>query len=314
MKNRIILAVLIAMLTGTSCSHQQNRYQFADQKESASLLTQKDKFIEAWSDFDIFARSGGASSDKEKLVIEIGSQALDWSTGEKDTIQKILDSITNSINHLQLNIPFPKTIKLVKTTGEEEWGAMAYTRQNYIVLNENFLSLPEEQCYHILTHELFHIASRNSKEFRDRMYSIIGFENAGNLQVSDSLKASFITNPDTPENYSYTNVSVEGKSHRIAMILYSTRPYTEGDLMEYLNLGFIEVDDSENPSPILKEGKPVIFSYQQLEGFFDQVGQNTGYILHPEEILAENFAFAVHGTEGLPSPQIIETMIIEMQK
>ena len=313
-KTTLVITVIIALILAQSCTQKSHSFHFSSKEESAGLLQREDEFTNAWSTFDMIARQGDSPADKEKLLEHIASQSMEWNEKEIQTIRTMLDSIMERIDSLGISLPFPKTIKLVKTTSKEEWDAMAYTRQNYIVLNQNFLSLPEEQCYHILTHELFHVASRNDKDFRDRMYSVIGFENAGKLQVSDSLKAFFITNPDTPENYSYTDVTVEGNAHRIAMILYSTRPYTDGDLMEYLNLGFIKVDNSDNPAPVLKDGKPVIFSYQQLEGFFDQIGQNTGYILHPEEILAENFAFAVLGNEELPSPWVPEAMLSAMKE
>ena len=64
------------------------------------------------------------------------------------------------------------------------------------------------------------------------------------------------------------------------------------------------------------DGTPVVFSPLQLSNFREQIGSNTNYIIHPEEILAENFRHLVLGTKSLPNPEIIEKMkrIIETRR
>lgn len=44
---------------------------------------------------------------------------------------------------------------------------------------------------------------------------------------------------------------------------------------------------------------------EEVSGFYEQVGRNTGYVIHPEEIIAENFALLVTGKRDLPSPEVI---------
>jgi hypothetical protein len=45
-----------------------------------------------------------------------------------------------------------------------------------------------------------------------------------------------------------------------------------------------------------------------VSGFFEQIGKNTKYIIHPEEILADNFALLFLGNKDVPSPEIIRKM------
>jgi hypothetical protein len=52
----------------------------------------------------------------------------------------------------------------------------------------------------------------------------------------------------------------------------------------------------------------VLFEPSQVPGFSEQVGQNTKYIIHPEEILADNFVFLLNGRINLPSPRVVESM------
>ncbi len=47
---------------------------------------------------------------------------------------------------------------------------------------------------------------------------------------------------------------------------------------------------------------------KHISGFYEQVGRNTGYIIHPEEILADNFALLVLAQKNVRSPQILDDM------
>ena len=47
---------------------------------------------------------------------------------------------------------------------------------------------------------------------------------------------------------------------------------------------------------------------QQISGFFEQVGRNTRYIIHPEEILADNLTLLVLQKRNLASPEVVEKM------
>jgi hypothetical protein len=52
-------------------------------------------------------------------------------------------------------------------------------------------------------------------------------------------------------------------------------------------------------------------SYDQASNFYDQVGNNTGYIMHPEEILADNFSIWMRSSdnaEKIATPGIINKM------
>jgi hypothetical protein len=60
--------------------------------------------------------------------------------------------------------------------------------------------------------------------------------------------------------------------------------------------------------PLLVEGEPVMLAVEQLKSFSEQIGQNTKYIIHPDEIMADNFVHLIMQTEKLASPKIVEQM------
>ncbi len=46
----------------------------------------------------------------------------------------------------------------------------------------------------------------------------------------------------------------------------------------------------------------------ETTGWFEQIGRNTRYTIHPDEILADNFVRLINGDTNVPTPQIIAAM------
>jgi hypothetical protein len=53
---------------------------------------------------------------------------------------------------------------------------------------------------------------------------------------------------------------------------------------------------------------PRLVPMSEVDGFYEQVGWNTGYILHPEEILADNFALLMLRERNVRSPEVIQKL------
>ena len=60
--------------------------------------------------------------------------------------------------------------------------------------------------------------------------------------------------------------------------------------------------------PRMSSAQPVLASPEKVSGFFEQVGGNTKYLIHPEEILADNFAWLILDEHNVPSPEILQKM------
>src|SRR5262249_16684160 len=75
---------------------------------------------------------------------------------------------------------------------------------------------------------------------------------------------------------------------------------------QYLQFKLLQVEEVDMRfQPVLKDGHPVLIEPRGLKSYAEQIGKNTGYIIHPDEILADNFAHLVVGAENLPSPDIV---------
>ena len=60
--------------------------------------------------------------------------------------------------------------------------------------------------------------------------------------------------------------------------------------------------------PALVNGKPRLLDPAGVEDFHRKIGKNTGYIIHPEEVLADNFVLLAMGKKKVPTPRILEEM------
>ncbi|MBN1950271.1 MAG: hypothetical protein JW801_03655 [Bacteroidales bacterium] len=309
-----ILLIICTLAPSLATSGLLRAAKFADQKKSKALLTSEDSFTKSWSRFDIDSRMGKPNSSKAELLAFAGKQALDWTKEETDRIESVLKLLDERLTQNNLKIPLPNEIFLVRTSGKEEGGASAYTRANYIVFKANIVtSLPEEDLLRLISHELFHILSRNNEHFRKEMYSIIGFELMDPVSYPESLQEFRITNPDATQTDSYIRLEAAGNAITCMMVLYAEKKYEGGNLFGYLKIGFLQLDPSYL-KPLQLKGKPILYSFREVDGFFEQVGKNTHYLVHPEEILADNFAFALSAAPDLPDPWVVERIMKVLQE
>ena len=250
-------------------------------------------------------------SEKEYLAF-VGKNVLKWDDPEKRKVTAAFQGIQEELKALSL--PLPKKVFIVKTTGAEEGGA-AYTRANAIVFPKGDLRAPIGQIQKTLCHELFHIVSRANPELRDGLYAVIGFAKCDEVAFPSALQNRKITNPDAPKNDHCILVEVMGTKRWAIPVLFSRSEKYDvergGRFFNYLifKMLLVERDKRSSAVKVQYEGQsPKLVHLQRVSGFFEQVGRNTGYIIHPEEILADNFALLVLRRRNLASPEIVKKM------
>ena len=104
-------------------------------------------------------------------------------------------------------------------------------------------------------------------------------------------------------------VSKDDESHYCAPVLFSRTlkydPETGGTFFRYLEFRLLAIDRKTSKA-ILKDRKPILLKPDAVEGFFEQIGRNTNYIIHPEETLANNFVHLMTEKKDLKNPEILE--------
>jgi hypothetical protein len=284
---------------------------FASANQGKEILMTRDDFIERLSPFDRAARMKTDKNVSERDFLNfIGNHVLLWDEAEKQKVANAFQGIQPRIEALSL--PFPERIYMVKTTGNEEGGA-AYTRGNAIILPKAHLVSDTTAIQRLICHELLHILSRANPDLRERLYGAIGFTKCNEVEFPLTLRSRKITNPDAPRNDYCIRLRVGSKESWAIPILFSnTEKYDisrGGEFFEYLNFQFLLVERSGDPPiarPLFDGPKPRLVAIQQVSGFIEQVGRNTSYVIHPEEILADNFALLVLGERNAPSPDVLE--------
>ncbi|MGN6546783.1 MAG: hypothetical protein ACTHK7_17135 [Aureliella sp.] len=293
---------------------------FSSAADARAELSTRDAFVSRMSPFDRSARLKTDKPVDEATYLEFaGNQALEWSSQDQKRITAAIKALNAKLLPLHLN--FPAEIRFIKTTGLEE-GAAAYTRGTAIILPKKMLSRPAPQLQSLVCHELFHILSRHDAELRQRLYRAIGFEPCAELELPESLQKRRITNPDAPiDNHciKIKTTAIDGKSQEqwAVPILTSTADKYDtargGEFFDYLIFKLILVDRAagganaqKKTMPILADGQPVLIDPHEAGGLMEQIGRNTDYIIHPDEILADNFVILVLGSSKIASPEVLE--------
>lgn len=290
--------------------------RFATVEEGQALLTSRDAFIERLSPFDRAARLGSADPVSEEAFLAfVARHVVPWDDEGRRRVGDALESLREGCaRHLR---GLPERIDFVLTTGGEEGGA-AYTRGNSVILPAPRVASAEpENLRRLLAHELVHVFSRHRPAARERLYAAIGFHPCNEIELPTGLRDRRVTNPDAPRNDHFIRLEFEGRTGDFVPVLLADDdrfdPVRVGPFFRQMRLHFLEVATAAgggDRAPILDDDRPRLATLEAVsDAFHRQAGRNTGYIIHPEEIIADNVALLVTGqAEDVPSPGILRTL------
>lgn len=284
--------------------------RFADVAEGTAALKNRDDYIRQLSPFDRQVRLGVDRAVSEQEFVDfLAGHVLPWTAEDIAKLTPLVQDLARKIAPWKL--PLPPVVLLIKTSGREE-GAAAYCRGPAIVLPQNMIQGSTTKLAGILPHELFHVVSNQNPKLREALYATIGFQPTEEIELPQSLREIKITNPDAPLNNYYLRVEHEGRPLELVPVLFSKSrfdPARGGNLFAYLTFKLMAVvEDNGRRQPVLVDGNPVLFDPAAVPGFHEQIGRNTRYIIHPEEVLADNFVFLLNGRIDLPSQKVVERM------
>jgi hypothetical protein len=285
--------------------------RFADLNEGVRAMTERDDYIKRLSPFDRQVRPRtDRDVSEEELLAFVAGHVVAWTDAEIQKLAPLVEELSKKTAAWKL--PLPPVVLLVKTTGREEGGA-AYCRGAAIVLPQNMVDGPTSKLVNILPHELFHVVSSHNPTLREKLYASIGFQPCNEVALPEDLAARKITNPDAPVNNHYITVAQDGRRMELVPVLFSNTPRYDaargGNLFAYLSFKLMLVqDDGGQMRPVLAGGNPVLLDPANVPDYHEQIGRNTRYIIHPEEVLADNFVFLLDGRIDLPTPRVVEQM------
>jgi len=285
--------------------------RFGSLEEGQAAIGADDDFVRSLSRFDLQCRLQKADA----VVVEdwrkfAQGEVKAWEPGQVAMVSESVKRLRVRLE--KFNLPLPKTMLLVRTSGKEE-GNAAYTRGMAIILPDKVLAYQPAQFDRLLTHELFHVLSRNQPMLRSDLYGLIGFQLCPPLALPPSLAPRKITNPDAPLVDCVIEIVDGDKTYFGAPILYASQQEYDakggGTMFTYLTFRLLVIEKHEGAwRPVMMGDQAVVIDPKKLPAYFDKIGKNTQYIIHPDEILADNFVHLVMGDQNLATPRIIERM------
>ena len=284
---------------------------FASVQDAETILSTSDSYSKSMSTFDRAVRMRVRHDPTEKEYLAFAaSAATAWPDDERGAVEAAYRDIQAQIARLEL--PLPARIYLIRTSGREDSHA-AYTRQNAIVLPIRMLKTMTGQALRrLVAHELFHVATRAHPQLVDPLYAAVGYQRCGEVPLPANLQSRKITNPDAPKNEHCIRVALSGETVWALPVLVATATrdeiLAEGGFLGYVNVILLLVDLPQRgvvARPLPSSKGVEVVGIQDVKGFFEQTGHNTQYIIHPEEIVSDNFALLALGMRDVPSPQIL---------
>ena len=275
---------------------------FASRETGIAIMTTSDDYVSRMSRFDRMLRLKSTQPVTERAYLDfVAANVLEWSDADKKRLKPLVQK--TQVNLQQFRLPLPSSVLLIKTTGNEEAG-QAHTRANAIVLPERSLRESDESLLFLLSHELFHVMSRHDTRFRQNAYALIGFRVGNEISLPDLIAPLQITNPDASRHDSFIDVRNDGRKITVVPVLLSRSavfdPQIGNDLDHFWTLRLLvvkQVSPEDDLRAVEQHGAPRLLKLSQVEDYLEQVGRNTRYVIHPEEILAENFALLITGKE-----------------
>jgi hypothetical protein len=293
--------------------------QLISGEQALNELKQMDDYFSNFSRFDLESRLKSSTTTLDDYIAFIAQHIVNWNETQKQCIGNYIGYInTNCIDQLQLLV-LPPLILVVLTDGKDENDAAYCRNNNVIVLPQHIVQVTDGKR-EIFIHELFHIWSRQktNMKIRDELYASTGYHRIPIDRQSEfpsDLSEMKITNPDAPLVMKYF-INLRKKNHqknkiyKCTPIIHASRPFDSKystNMFYYLVATTIVLDEETYEPKQPLEYLP----YDQAANFYDQIGNNTNYIMHPEEILADNFVLWMIATKNpnrLRTPTVVQNM------
>ena len=310
-----LCALLVALSSAWATTARATTFEFATVEQGRAIIAARDEYIQRLSPLERALKAKSEAPVSEENFLKLLAAAVQpWPDADRAAVQAALESIRPKL--AELSLPLPNTVLFVRITSAVE-GNSPHTRANAVLLTESSLRRPDLLAY-LIAHELFHIASRYDKAWRDAMYATIGFVPIEEVTLPPQLASLKITNPDAPRIDAAIKVQSDDGIVWVAPLLQSTVDRYDaaqgGEFHKFLKLTWLEVARGEQPPGRAELTQPPrLRDTAQLGGFFEQIGRNTKYIIHPEEILADNFAQLATGQTG-PSPEVHQRLREALQR
>lgn len=226
---------------------------------------------------------------------------------ESKFVEDVLERVFKNCQEVSPGL-FPDTLRLIKTKGTHYGDGVWYTRGKCIVIPANELESRKTNPFTTTVyHEVFHVVSRLQKAKSAELYQMIGFKGIGldKLKLPDELAARVLYNPDGVDFAQKISLTMEDGSRieAVPIIFSKVVGHQPGQdaFFSYVEFNLYPImaqPDGTWSVQTQPDGFTSPLSMEKVPDFFRQIRDNTGYIIHPDEVLADNFSFIMTGRKN----------------
>jgi hypothetical protein len=288
---------------------KKQSFVLADSSKAASLIISDDtdnifaKITEA--DMCIQMKKNYPSETFRSQILDdymnfLQKDVANFSTEEAIFVAKTMKEVFKLTAKINENI-FPDKINIIKTNGKHYGDGVYYTRENCIIVPADVLKKQDKDDFlGTMIHEVFHVYSRLHPEKRKILYELIGYQHLekNKLVIPTLLRNRILLNPDGVD-YQYV-ISLQlspDKEIKAMPIIYSNEvafKKSKPNFFNYLKFELFEIRKTNAVWEVVtkKDGSSTL-NIKELPDFWRQIRDNTQYIIHPDEVLADNFMFLI---------------------
>ncbi len=301
-----VILAMVGMISFISTSVQASEFKFADKETAIKILTADDEYLTSMKPIEIALQVDSPTADKtiEDLKAFYAANVIEWPEAEEAIMKALL--VTHKKKLEKIEHLLPETVYFIKVTDAVASG-IPHTRGNAFVSPARRTSISTKLFFH----QIFHILSRNHRIKRASLYEIINFRPCY-FQPTEQIDKYTIRNPEAPFTEFYLPVEINDRDTYVMNYLHTTYdgfdPTVERGFDGHISGDLIEVTVENGVcKPVTNtDGSAKIYKHKDVPDYYEKVGHNTNFDYHPEEIIADNFAFLMMDTPDLADPEIPE--------
>jgi hypothetical protein len=302
----------VQCLTKTTLSE---RLRFADVHRAREILGRSDEWARQLSAFDRGVRQRTLEPTDTRGFLEfVSGEAAAWTQDEQVYWRSLVDQLGEALEGTNLDIP---DAFMVKTTGLEEFNAV-YVRNRSIIFPQGRIAVAGEvrRDFFLLAHELFHLLSLEYPAWRDELYALLGFRRFAGFEYPAELEDRRLSNPMYGFRYEYV-LTVQAASGHVDVtpayqaavpleefIAISEGGMSMGAFFEAIDFVLLPVDTGTRV--VLRDGSgyPITYLFDDTD-WIERMQRNSSYIIHPDELMAENFALLMEWRRSGSVPESV---------
>jgi len=276
------------------------------QSEAKIVTDATDGFFESISITDMSVQmkkadmSGSRSEALDQYRDYLKTEMQDFTDDEKEFMREVFVSAKTALDKINPKL-LPEKIELIKTKPNHYGPDVYYTRELAIILPDNiFQERSVDAQMPVMLHEIFHILSRYNKDFREELYALIGFSAIKEeLLLPREIEDKLLTNPDgVSRDYAINLVDEKGNTQMALPLIMSVKDRYQTNMPTFFSYLYfdlfplVKISENQVTLGLNKKGESALSSDHNAN-FFNQIKDNTQYIIHPDEIMADNFMMAV---------------------